>query len=246
MSNFKNFGTIKCASFDISKFSITDMIDSKYIKTKMISYPIYNFDKNCSQLIFETDPIKFHQYGIPRLHNIFYKTDKDRNFIKIPYDHEQKACIDLFKVLEKIDNFMISNKKNIFGKSSDKYVYVPLVKKPSSKNDQEYIKSCYCYARLCNDYKTNELTTAVFERDDDKKFSHLLNIKSVTGLTKHFKWRSTARFILMTNKIWIDKKSNNNEIKEYGVSLRCLQIEILSEDTIGYSIKTYIESTYMF
>ena len=134
MITAKNFGITKCGSFDIGRFSVTDMIDSKYIPKQKISYPMYSYPKGDSQLIFETDPIKFVQYGIPLLGD-YYKTDKDRNFFKIPCDPEQKACINLFKMLEKIDGFMVKNKKELFGKLADKYTYVPLVKKPYDNDD---------------------------------------------------------------------------------------------------------------
>lgn len=258
MISSKIFGITKCKSFDIDRSSITGIIDSKYVPSQGISYLMYNHDNGDSQLIFETDPIKFTQYGIPLLNNLYYKTDKDRNFFKIPYDPEQKGCIDLFKMLKNIDNLIIKNKKNMFDKLADKYSYKPLVKEQGDNDDNindydSYEKKKgwpifdHCKVKFYNDHQTKELSTAIFERQDNGLSQLLHNIKSVTDATKYLRWCCTARFIIIANKIWINKVINiNSGKKEYGVSLKCLQIEVVSQDDRFFPIKKFIESNYMF
>ena len=72
-----------------------------------------------------------------------------------------------------------------------------------------------------------------------KHINFLINIKSVTDITKYLRWCCTARFIITIDKIWISGK-------EYGVSLRCLQIEVISQNARFFPVKKYIETNYMF
>jgi len=105
----------------------------------------------------------------------------------------------------------------------------------------------HCKVKFYNDHQTKQLSTAVFERQDDCTPELLQNIKSVTDVTRYLKWCCTARFIIIANKIWINKTLNpNTTMREYGISLKCLQIEVVSQDPRFFPVKKFIETNYMF
>jgi hypothetical protein len=105
------------------------------VESYLISFPRYQCSRASANLIFQTDPIIFTQYGIPQF-GAFYRTDRDRSFMKIPHDPNQEPCIQLFKMLKEIDDHMVKNRGELFGSLSSKYEYVPIVKK-DEYDDQE-------------------------------------------------------------------------------------------------------------
>lgn len=247
---------ISCKLFDINKLSFTEFTEYEGTPAIKTSFPKYEYTQNNSNnLIFETDLIKFTQYGIPCLNKHIYKTDKDRRLIKIPYDPLQPACVELFQMLKMIDDYMINKKQNLFGNKAPQYKYIPLIKTPENNNDDDddddknpkhkkIKKNDYCIVKFITNYESGELITAVFEKKD--KFNPIhLDIKTITDLAQHLTWNSSARFIITVNKIWCEKYSKKKgEPKDYGVVLKCYQVEIVPQQ--NNNIKTIMQNTYSF
>ena len=107
---------ILTSNFDISKFSVSPFDDKKKGIWK-IAYSRYKYpDGNASIPIFQTDGIKMDQYGIPRIGS-YYKNDEERDFIKVSLDPNQDSCVQLRKLCEEIDEWVVKNKAKIFESS---------------------------------------------------------------------------------------------------------------------------------
>ncbi|RYX78501.1 hypothetical protein EON71_01130, partial [bacterium] len=129
--------------------NLLNVNDLKYTKSssgsngKQLTYFINVEDKgrDCPVLI-QTDSIKLVSYGIPRpkngaintnssAHNIDSDKDQLIDYIKLPLDDSQPACVDLKKHLEEVDQFFGSDKfktrTDVFGKNAKNYTYSPLI-----------------------------------------------------------------------------------------------------------------------
>src|SRR5580692_3895964 len=94
--------------FDITKLTFTE-VDFKSDRTPMqgIAFPGYYYSSGqSSTLVFKTGPICLVQYGIPKLSPKWIKDDRDREYIKVPYDLTQPSCVSLFSMLKSIDDYM--------------------------------------------------------------------------------------------------------------------------------------------
>lgn len=68
----------------------------------------------------------------------FIEDPAKRDFIKLQLDPEQKACIDLKEALLRNDESFEANRKMIFGKFDKAYRFLPSVKPPKGKDDEEF------------------------------------------------------------------------------------------------------------
>lgn len=248
---------ISSSEFNPTKFSNTE-IDFNDERNKSSSqftcYARYNYGKESNpiqnRLVFRTKPIKFSHYGIPR-ESQYAKTDKDRSYIKLPYDTEQESCEEIFKMFEQIDNYMIKNKDKIFtgkleGKLSKLYDYTPIVRTPQEivnlddEEDEESNKKSterpkYAKIKMNTDWETNEVKTIVFAREDGVPIKQ--EVKTVTEFANILTWNSTAQFVISCSKIWIGKSADKTGRRQYGVSFKIEQAEITERSSSG-SLKT--------
>ena len=86
---------------------------------------------NGLQIAIESAPIQITSHGIPNLNDEYYPTDGHREFINIPLDLTQDSCIELKKLLSRLDEYFKSDsfKTRIFGtRKINDYMYVPIVR----------------------------------------------------------------------------------------------------------------------
>jgi len=245
-----------CSTFDITRFSVTDILPPNG-GSQRVSLPEYSYGNNIkSKFVFKTKPIKITRFGIPPLHPNFYPDDSRRGLIKIPHDLMQPACNELFEMLEKIDAFMSNNntKAKLFGAQAHKYEYVPIIKHPAINEEDEEdnnkkqnanVQLNFCTVKFFNDFITKDLTTSVFLKKADGAVQQLENIKTVTDLTQYLHWGSVVRLAITAHKVWINKVPvPGKPVKDYGITLKCLQIEITEPEPV-YNSK-YFEKNYIF
>lgn len=255
---------IHCKDVIIEKvlFTPLDTINERS-KGQSISYPHYEYyDNITNKFIIKTDPIIITKYGIPTKNdkkNKMVKNDRDREYFRIPYDETQPNCVSLFELLIKIDNYMETiQKKKIFGLHEDEYIYVPLVKDPvkiseyyktdiMDENNTKKMK--FCKVKFDTDYNDDRrILTSVFVKTNPDKEPKLQKTDTVTKIGEYLRWNSKARFILMFNKLWADKfpKKEGSKIKEFGITMKCLQMEI-SDIPVRYNmIKNQVMAQYAF
>lgn len=248
----KRVPKFKCEDFDIDKltFSVLDKSDdSKFSKmSQWMIFPKYKYDDEVEQIpIFTTGVIKFVQYGVPKLGSEYVKTDNDRTFIRVPLDESQPACVNLDKMFSSIDEYFgkQENAEKFIGSDffnqKNKPVYTTTIREPiededgvvkKGKNQVPRMKSLKF--KLNIDFNTKAIETLVFDSTGGKKPVKIDNINTVSDLTKYFGYNCSARFVVMINKAWVDKKQKDkNSPKSYGITMKILQIEIIEEPSGG-------------
>jgi hypothetical protein len=97
-------------------------------------------------LLVKTGNLKLVSGGIPKIDPIekgddrYIKSDKDREYINIPFDSSNEASNDLRQHLEMADAYFgsVDFAKTIFGKAHTNYNYLPLIKiKTEKKSDSD-------------------------------------------------------------------------------------------------------------
>lgn len=252
---------IGCDAFDIKKFSVEEIqMDSDYNKksNQYITFPRYKYnDKDAqAQFTFKTKQIKITQHGIKKIDNKYVKSDKDRDYFKIPYDESQPECVELFKMFEEIDKYMEKNKDALLGSNLKKYskffTYQKIVREPlenldelvdgeeeEDKKDKKDTKDSkdskprmkYAKIKFNTEFPSGELKTFVFVREDGTPRLHD-EIKSVTDLTEYFKWNSKCQFVISASKVWFSKSADQKtKTRSYGISFKCQQLEVVERPT---------------
>lgn len=109
-----------------------------------IAFVNYNVNNTDTHLMFQSGFIEFTSHGIPRISDDskYYKTDADREFIKILLDDKQPACAELREFLLRLDEYMRTDevKLKLSGgkkKKANQLVYQSLVKTPPPKDDDD-------------------------------------------------------------------------------------------------------------
>ncbi len=246
---------IKAADFDIKKFYVKPIEEKMGTKSQYMAFPKYKLNKSSKDgdsVIIVTEPIKLSKGGIPKIDGEYKKSDKDREFFWLGCDKEQEACVSLFNALEKIDEVYSeligdnANTKTIHqskdGKKEplDKLEYVSLVRESSQpENAKDNEKQYEAYNRIKVRFNTkyvpnaeegepSEITTHLFLLDKEEPEPYT----TVTDFEKSLRWGCEARFVLCVNKFWAMKALKNKK-RECGFTVKCLQVYITKESTVG-------------
>ena len=252
---------IDVADFNVTKWSNTeiDFEDEKNKNSNQFTcYGRYNYGKESSpvqnQLVFKTGPIKLVTYGIPQLGQ-YAKTDKDRCYVKVPYDTSQESCVQLFKMFQALDAWAVKNKDKFFtgklSKFAKIYDYTPIVRKPQEAiplDDEEgeskpkSDKPMYAKVKINTDWQSGDVTTTVFVREDGLPVKQ--EVKTVTDMANLVTWQSTIQMICAANKLWFGKSADKAGRRQYGIAFKLLQCEV-TEKVGGSSAKSDF-TTYAF
>jgi hypothetical protein len=246
---------IDANDFSVTKWSSTeiDFEDEKNKNSNQFTcYGRYNYGKDSSpvnnQLVFKTEPIKLVTYGIPQLGQ-YAKTDKDRQYVKIPFDKTQESCVSLFKMFEALDSWANKNKDKFFtgklSKFAKIYDYTSIVRKPQEAiaiDDDEDDdapktkkasgeKPLYAKLRISTDWQSGEVDTTVFLREDGTPTKQ--EVKTVSDMAALVTWQSTIQMICSCNKIWFGKSADKSGRRQYGLSFKILQCEVTEKVSGG-------------
>ena len=246
---------INASEFNIEKFYIKPIEDKMGTKSQYMAFPKYKLNKKSKDgesVIIVTEPIKLTKGGIPKIDGEYKKSDKDREFLWLGEDKTQPACVELFNSLRKIDEIYSeligdnANSKTIHlnkdGKKEplDKLEYVSLVRESGqAENAKDSDKQYEPYDRIKVRFNTkyvpnaeegepSEITTHLFlgEKEEAEPYT------SVTDFEKSLRWGCEARFVLCVNKFWAMKALKNKK-RECGFTIKCLQVYITKESTVG-------------
>lgn len=247
---------INVAEFDINKFYVKNIDDKYSSKSQYMAFPRYKLNKKSKDgdnVIIVTEPIKLEKGGIPKIDGEYKKSDADREFFWLGCDEKQENCVQLFKVLndidEKYNNLIGKNDKTKTictlkdGKATplDKLEYSPLVRDSQiPENLEESKKEEYTtYKRIKVRFNTKwvsgqddnlpgEITTHLFLLDKEEPEPYT----TVSDFEKSLRWGCEARFVLSVNKFWAMKSTKNNR-RECGFTIKCLQVYITKESQYG-------------
>jgi len=234
-----------CDKFEISRYSYSELeTDNEYAKTQMIAYPRYHYPntERPTGVFFQTPELQLTQYGLPKLGD-YYKLDKDRAFIKVPYDPSQPNCTKLFNMLQQVDEYTLKNKDKILKDYSKLYSYQPIVREPTDQEDElklvvddkkknkpktELFKSCKF--KLATNYEDGSVTTKVYVKDqnDSTKRGQEVQIKTVSDLDKYVNYNSKVRMVVNVNKLYASKAKmqKDDKYRKFGVTFKIVQMEV--------------------
>jgi len=252
----------------LGEWDTTDKVPA----SQRVCYPKYNDgSERGAQVTFRTGPIKFVSGGITPMNEntkAFITSDADREFFRVPWDTTQAACNELFNVLEQIDEVGQQEMRRVLGDSeSKKYTYTKLVKdapeprentKDKNAKPRHQFKNCKVkfamefVAKRDKDGKEirsikrdpqdiRNVETAIFVRQDGKPT--LMNTRTISDVNKYFNYNCTARFVVTVNKFWAMKLAlGGSPTKMCGMSLKCVQLEVLEVGTSSQSNKEMFKS----
>ena len=188
---------------DLSRVSISDLEDNDRIPSQKISYFRYNDPKKGeAQWDIQSCEILLDNYGIPDGDGPYYKTAKQRAFVKVPLavnDQVTTETADERKIRAKklttfkdslvaIDKYLDSDdmKLKLFGsaKAAKKYTYQPIVRQSktvaeddSDDSDEEgekdvVVRPDYMKGKIHLDYNTEAVQVEIFQKNNEGSDSY--------------------------------------------------------------------------
>lgn len=203
-----------------------------------------------TKLLMQSGKIKLTSHGIPSLDKKdsktnFYPDDSKREFIKIPLDPGQAACLELREHLEKADEWAGSDemRKKLFGKRADKYQFQTSIKTPQKidKNDDEEdeeddklkkgkdnkpakVYPVIDYVKMKFNVVKGKNMTKLKKIEGNKK--NLVKAETITEIASEITFLSEVKFIFYYNKIWANKTPSPGAPKiMYGIGFKIMAIE---------------------
>lgn len=213
-----------------------------------------------TKILVQTGKIKLTSHGIPQLSkegdiNNYYPNDSVREFIKIPLDPEQLACVELRKHIEAADEWAGSTemRKKLFGKKAVEYQYQSSIRTPKKcddddddkpkkgKNSKSDFNEKKVYPII--DYVKMKFNVAVQDnvRINKTKLNKIegttkkpIKADTITEIANEIKYLSEIRLIFYYNKIWANKSpSSPGGYKIYGIGFKIMAIEYTSSSNRG-------------
>tara|TARA_B100000902_G_scaffold400004_2_gene474462 strand:- start:763 stop:1815 length:1053 start_codon:yes stop_codon:yes gene_type:complete len=182
---------------DLSRVSITDLEDNDRIPSQKISYLRYNHpQKGEAQWDIQSCEILLDNYGIPDGDGPYYKTAKQRAFVKVPLnvndqvtnetvderETRAKKLTNFKESLIAIDKYLDSEdmKIKLFGsaKKAKAYSYQPIVRQSknvaeddsddSDAEEKEVVtRPDYMKGKIHLDYNTENVQVEIFQKNND-------------------------------------------------------------------------------
>ncbi|MEM0354192.1 MAG: hypothetical protein QXW79_01285 [Thermoplasmata archaeon] len=235
----------KYKDIDFSNIEVSELNKEGTQPLSYISYndPIRNMR---TRILVQTGRIKLTSHGIPPLDredskNHYYPDDSKREFIKIPLDPDQPACVELKKFLEKVDSWAGSSeiRRRLFGKKEDKYEYQSCIKIPLRRDDDEsndekidnvknertsveYVKMKF---NVVQQGKERVNRTKIVKNIGGKQREQI-NANTITDIANEIRFLSEIRLIFYFSKIWANKIPAHGASKiMYGIGFKVMAIE---------------------
>lgn len=257
METTKQTKPMKISNVDPKKivmhFTPTDIQRTKKNPNKKLPYYskiLYKQDDGTlAPLVIQTGTFKTVGFsGIPRngtdeKGDPFYKSEKDRAKLQIPYDEEQEACNELKNFAQSIDKIVIKNKEKIFEEVTDDadpndYTYNELFKeldKKKIKKMKETGNKIYPMMKTDLEAYVNkenkdvlDYKTVIFVRDEDTKKFTKVNIKSLADAESHVPRGSEQICVLQFDRLWASQSKIGGSYL-FGIKVKCVQIYVIKK-----------------
>ena len=193
--------------------------------------------------------IKMVGGGIPQLDSERKKTtgketkgnfpdDTKREFIKLPLDPEQPACVKLRNFMERVDEYFGSEevRKKVFGANASKYEYLACIREPQEGGDDDntpkdptkpqYIKYDTCKMKFNMEWGSDprKCITKLKKVVDGKKTPVTAN--TITDIAKEIRYQSNIKLVFQFTKLWANKTATPpSKFRSYGVGFKIIAIE---------------------
>jgi hypothetical protein len=245
--------TTKFQDFDVKDLTFTKFEENERSKAQNMAFPRF---KETQRLMLQGPWIEMNAYGVPQLGE-YYKTDKDRAFIKIPLDLNNPEIKEFYEKLQSIDEMMSSKKfkEQQFGAKASKYKYAyPICRVPvedeeededKDKKKSKYPRPPYMKVKLDATWPETKITTQVFTSimKDGKREREKKEIESVDDFANHVRYLSKIRPIITPVKGWCEKKAKmgSNEM-QYGLTFKLVKIEVEPHVGGGSNMSQYMNN----
>lgn len=239
--------TTKYQDFDPNDLFFTEFEENERSKDQNIGYPRYKQDKQA--LMLQGPWIKMNAYGVPQLGE-YYKTDKDRAFIKIPFDLTNPEANDFYQKMKAIDSMMSSKETmtRLFKSKASKYRYIPICREPQETEDEpvddkknKYPRPPYMKVKLDVTWPEIGVKTQVFTSilKDGKREREKQDVNSVDDFANVVRFMSSIRPIIRPVKGWCEKKVRlGNDSMQYGVTFKLVKVEVEPSESGNNSLIT--------
>ena len=229
--------TTKFQDFNVKDLTFTKFEENERSKAQNLAFPRY---KETQRLMLQAPWIEMNAYGVPQLGE-YYKTDKDRAFIKIPLDITNPEVKEFYEKLQTIDEMMASKefKTQQFGAKAAKYKYAyPICRVPMEEEDDDeekekkkskYPRPAYIKVKLDATWPETKILTQVFTSimKDGKREREKQTVESVDDFANVVRYLSKIRPIITPVKGWCEKKGKmGKDYLEYGVTFKLVKIEV--------------------
>jgi hypothetical protein len=181
--------------------------------------------------------IKMTTYGVPQLGQ-FYKSDKDRTFVKIPLDLSIPEIKEFHDKLQGIDAVFESKefKTQQFGAKASKYKYLSIVRSPAVDEEEEvdekktkYPRPPYIKIKLDTTWPESQVKTQVYTSimKDGKREREKKDVSTVDEFASIVRFMSSIRPIIRPVKGWAEKKTRpGNDYMQYGITFKLVKVEV--------------------
>lgn len=232
--------TTKYTDFDPSKLTFTQLEENDRSKGQRIAFADYEGGK----LMLQMPWTKIISGGVPRLGD-YYSNDRDRGFVKMPFDFENPESRALFDILSKLDEILSSKEKReeFHGpKKAKKYTYIPIVRQPQVDEDYEGPeKPPYMKVKLSFAYPEDTVLTQCYISELDetgKRIRKLVSTDTVDEFAEHVRYLSKVRLIIQPVKMWAQPPSKPDA--QYGVTFKIIKAEVEPSGNSSGSLTSYM------
>jgi hypothetical protein len=242
-----NYNVIKVTNLNPSKLGTHKMPSGNF--SNMGFFVNYNASADKKRTIFQTGKIKIIKGGIPRLTTDEDKknhtpNDSKREFMRIPLDPEQPACVELKEALDKIQTWLEDKdtKSLLFGKNAKKYKAMEIYNStdPNKLGDdsddedkdddeeEEEVKPFIPTAKFRFDMEVKgenrKIKTAFCVNQDGKKSK--ISFDSVTEAAENITYLSDTIIGFTISRIWAgDAPMAGMKHLPYGIILKMLKLQ---------------------
>jgi hypothetical protein len=242
--------TTKFQDFNVADLTFTKFEENERSKAQNLAFPRY---KDTQRLMLQGPWIDMNAYGVPQLGE-YYKTDKDRAFIKIPLDLSNPEVKEFYEKLETIDEMMNSKefKTQQFGAKANKYKYAyPICRVPMEEEEEEdekkkkYPRPPYMKVKLDATWPETKILTQVYTSvmKDGKREREKQTVESVDDFANVVRYLSKIRPIIQPVKAWCEKKGKmGKDYLEYGMTFKLIKIEVEPHVGGGSNISQYLNN----
>jgi hypothetical protein len=228
---YKKIKPIFVENFNVEKLAFTQF-DPRFKNdiniNQNLAWPRYN---NEPRVLIQTQEIQLTQYGFPMGAGCkFPMEDSKRNYIKIPLDPHQPACVLLENKLSEIDEYILYNRSHFMKgiEDEEQYVYKPVIRDPIINYDEVLGKPKYrsIKARFETTYPDGIITTQLYVKNA-LGIATKVEVRTASDLDKYLRWNCKIRLILSIGKLFADKYENpQTHVKNFGIMFKIAQIEI--------------------
>lgn len=211
-----------------------------------------------TKLLVQSGKIKLVAHGIPGLHDEYVKDDSAREFIKIPLDPQQAACVELRKFLEAVDEWAGSAemRKTLFKGRADKYQYQSAIKTPKpaddddddddnkkkskkGKSDKKYPIYDFVKMKFNMDIQGKGRTNKTKLKRKEGTTSKVIKADTITEIANQIKFQSEIRFVFYMVKIWANKTAASGAVYiPYGVGFKLMAVEFTPGQNKGIDVNS--------